>query len=104
MYKYSNLQDIFFDCAVTYRFFNNDCPIGDLLGISVGIKNNGSSFNLASKDIFNYNYYAAYCCLDATLLKITSGYVFSGKENVCNIQVENLDGGFFFTISGLYRF
>jgi hypothetical protein len=100
-----DLRDLIFDLSLHYRFFAKDHALGDFAGISVGLKNDNLSFDLAEKnDVYDLHYYALYGEIDFTLLKVTAGHSFKNREMYREQDKFELEDGFFFAIQALYQF
>jgi hypothetical protein len=98
-------RDLLFECSAVYRFFSADHPLGDLAGISLGVKNNNYGFDLEDKDeSLEIHYYSLFSSLDLTLLKITGGYAFEGREMYREEYKNDLGDGYFLTVQGMYQF
>jgi len=115
MEQFRDSRDILFECAVGYRFFSDSDPMGDFAGVSLGIKNdNYGAFNLHDNNcILNFNgkhesleihYYALFASIDLSLLKITGGYAFGGRELYQEEDIRNTGDGWFVSVEGLYQF
>jgi len=87
--------------------------MGDLAGIALGIKNdNYGAFKLGEYDrnlveedeSIEIHYNALFGELDLTLLKITGGYAFNGRELYREEDTGNLGDGYFLSIQGMYQF
>jgi len=108
-----DIRDLIFDCSLAYRFFPVDHPMGDFAGISVGIKNdNYGAFNLGSYDKIDFeedesievHYNAVFGTIDLSLLKITGGYTFQGRELYREEDTRDIGNGYFLSIEGMYQF
>jgi hypothetical protein len=103
-----DVRDIIFESKVDYRFFSPKSTYGDFAGISVGIKNdNYGEFNLAhhkGKETFEMHYYSLFTTLDLSLLKITAGYAFGGRELYRGIIEQDVGKGAYFSIQGMIPF
>ncbi|MDR2052357.1 MAG: hypothetical protein LBP80_03005 [Treponema sp.] len=81
MEKYRSIADLLFDCALWYRFFDKNSKQGDCAGFGAGIKNTGLYFNFGEKDkSYELQYYSVYGTLDFSILQISGGYCFRGRE------------------------
>ncbi|MCF7914798.1 MAG: hypothetical protein K9L66_06520 [Spirochaetaceae bacterium] len=96
MDQFKDIHDLIFESALHYRFFSADHPMGDLAGVSIGLKNEVYEFQVAGEEEpQEIQYYALFGTIDLTLLKISGGYAFSeGSEK----------SGFFLSLQGMYRF
>ncbi|MDR1932147.1 MAG: hypothetical protein LBQ57_04890, partial [Spirochaetales bacterium] len=98
-------RDLLFDCALWYRFFDKDSEHGDFAGLGLGIKNSGLCFDFGEKDkSYELQYYSLYGTLDLSLLQISGGYCFRGREifdSSSSGSIEKsrtLGGGFFVSV------
>ena len=103
MDQFRDIRDIIFDCALHYRFFGKDHPMGDFAGISAGIKNDTYGFNLEDGTL-DVHYYAVYGMLDLSLLKISGGYALAGREMYEEEYKKDIGDGFFVSLQVLYQF
>jgi hypothetical protein len=101
--QFRDIRDIIFDGALHYRFFGKDHPMGDFAGISAGIKNETYGFDLENGTL-DVHYYAAYGMLDLSLLKISGGYAFAGREMYEEKYKKDIGEGFFVSLQMLYQF
>ena len=108
-----DIRDLVFECALAYRFFPVDHPMGDFAGISVGVKNdNYGAFNLGGYETVDLeedesieiHYCAVFGMIDLSLLKITGGYAFRGRELYQEEQTKDMGEGYFLSIQGMYQF
>ncbi|HDP80660.1 MAG TPA: hypothetical protein ENN21_07445 [Spirochaetes bacterium] len=115
MEQFRDSRDILFEFSLAYRFFPKTHSMGDFAGVSAGVKNdNYGAFNLHdNKRILNFNgkdeslevhYYALFGRIDLSLLKITGGYAFGGRELYQEEDTRDLGEGWFITVEGLYQF
>ncbi|MCK4311433.1 MAG: hypothetical protein KAW88_01720 [Candidatus Cloacimonetes bacterium] len=113
MDQFRDIRDLIFECSLAYRFFPVEHPMGDFAGISVGVKNdNYGAFNLGSYDTVDFeeeesievHYNAVFGMIDFTLLKITGGYAFSGRELYRGVDTRDIGEGYFLSIEGMYQF
>lgn len=96
MDQFRDIHDLIFENALHYRFFSADHPMGDLAGVSIGIKNDVYTFDLADEEEpLEIQYYALFGAIDLTLLKISAGYTFNdGNEK----------NGLYLSLQGMYQF
>jgi hypothetical protein len=81
IWKFHDVHDMLFDCTLWYRFFDKNFAYGDFAGIGVGVKNGGLDFTLTEKwKYYDTHYYSVYGILDASLLRISGGYIFYSRE------------------------
>ena len=113
MDQFRDIRDLIFECSLAYRFFPVDHPMGDFAGISVGVKNdNYGAFNLGSYDTIDFeeeesielHYNAVFGTIDLTLLKISGGYAFNGRELYRGVDTRDIGDGYFLSIEGMYQF
>lgn len=105
MDEFRDLRDLLFDASLEYRFFEADHPFGDFAGIAAGVRNNSSGFTSGeSEESYEIQYYALYTELDLSLLKISGGYAFGGRERLGDMLPAELGDGYFLTVQGLYQF
>jgi len=87
--------------------------MGDFAGIAVGIKNdNYGAFDLGEhnknypedEETFETHYNSVFGVLDLTLLKITGGYAFNGRELYREEDTKDTGEGYFLSIEGMYQF
>jgi len=109
-----DIRDLFFDTTFWYRFFSKESQMGDIAGIGAGFKNsglgtgilNGSySYNSWEKGkTYELNYYSIYGVLDLSVLKISSGYSFAGREIYDKDNIKKIGNGFFINATLLWQF
>lgn len=103
-----DMRDLIFDFALAYRFFKPDHEMGDYAGISAGFKNdNYGAFCLKGKDgdeSIEVHYYSVYGTVDLSLLKITGGYAFKGRELYLEKNKVDAGNGYYLSVQGLYQF
>ncbi len=116
MDEFRDERDILFECTLGYRFFPVDHEMGDFAGVAVGFKNdNYGAFELNERyadftcdddetESLEIHYYAVFATLDITLLKISGGYAFGGRELCRKEEKRDLGDGYFVSIQGLYQF
>ena len=96
-------RDLFFEGALVYRFFTPEHPMGDLAGVSVGIKSDAFEFARETKDeSLELHYYALFGTLDLTLLKLSGGYAFDSRLRYRERVSESAGDGWFISVSALY--
>lgn len=103
-----DMRDLIFDVALAYRFFKPGHEMGDFAGVSAGFKNdNYGAFCLKGKDgeeSIEVHYYSVYGTLDLSLLKITCGYAFNGRELYREEYKVDAGSGYYVSVQGLYQF
>jgi len=103
-----DIRDLIFECALAYRFFSADHEMGDFAGVSIGVKNdNYGAFSIGDKDgeeALEAHYYAVFGALDLSLLKITGGYAFGGRELYREDETRDTGKGYFISVQALYQF
>lgn len=108
MDQFRDERDIIFELALAYRFFSAEHEMGDFAGVSLGIKNdNYGAFMLGGEngdESVELHYYAAFASLDLSLLKITGGYAFEGRELYREEEKKDSGEGWFVSVQGLYQF
>lgn len=105
MDQFRDIQDLVFEFALLYRFFEKDHPTGDFAGIEAGVKNEAYGFAVSGKeDPVEVNYYSVFGALDLTLLKLSGGYVFQSRERYSDDDTESLGDGYFLSLEALYQF
>jgi hypothetical protein len=105
MSEYRSIEDLNFECALWYRFFDANHRLGDFAGFALGVKNDNRMFNLKKRgDRYGIGYYSAFAKLDLSFLQITGGYAFNGREHINSNKSENAGNGFFVSAQLAYRF
>lgn len=103
-----DIRDLIFECTLAYRFFSADHEMGDFAGVSLGFKNdNYGAFSIGDKDgeeSLEAHYYAVFGALDLSILKITGGYAFGGRELYRDEIKNDLGNGYFISAQALYQF
>ncbi len=111
--QFRDIRDLIFECSLAYRFFPVDHPMGDFAGISVGVKNdNYGAFNLGEYEVvyleedesIEVHYNAIFGTIDLSLLKITGGFAFQGRELYREEDTRDIGEGYFLSIEGMYQF
>ena len=101
-------RDVIFNFNLAYRFFSDKSRYGDFAGISLGIKNdNYGEFILGGKkgeETLEVHYYAAFVSLDLSLVKITGGYAFDGRELYRGNLERDVGNGAFISVQGIIPF
>ena len=103
--QFRDMQDLYFDLTLWYRFFSKEHKMGDFAGTGLGVKNKGVNFIFGEKDkAYGTNYYAAYGILDLSFLNINSGYVFKSRE-IFNDKIKNDAGkGYYISAQLAWKF
>lgn len=116
MDEFRDLRDVLYEFTLGYRFFSPDHEMGDFAGIAIGFMNaNYGAFDLNSRygsltddddtdESLEMHYYSVFATLDITLLKITGGYAFGGRELCRDDITRDLGNGYFVSLQGLYQF
>ena len=111
--QFRDERDLVFECSLAYRFFSADHPNGDFAGISVGIKNdNYGAFDLGENDTaypeeeesLETHYNAIFGTIDLTILKISAGKAFKGRELYRGEDTNDIGDGYFISVEALYQF
>ena len=82
-------------------------PFNELVSVSAGIASNVKKLRINTEDSLKYQYYCAYGELSITALTVRGGYAFGGKQVLRTKDgkfSKDYDGGFYGTISGMYKF
>jgi hypothetical protein len=105
IWKFHDVHDMLFDSVLWYRFFDKDFAYGDFAGIGVGIKNGGLDFTLCEKwKYYDTHYYSVFGILDASLLKISGGYIFYSREFYEADNSKPAGRGWFISAQVLWQF
>ena len=97
MDQFRDERDLIFSLAFCYRF-------NDYAGISLGGKNdNLGAFELSRnyRDNLEIHYYAVFMELDFSLLKISAGHAFKGRELYQEEITKDLGHGYFYSIMAM---
>ena len=98
--------DLQWDCALCCYPFKKE-PFNELVSISAGAASNVKKLRINTEDSLKYQYYCAYGEFSITALTIRGGYAFGGKQILRTKDgkfSKDYDGGFYGTISGMYKF
>ena len=82
-------------------------PFNELVSVSAGVASNVKKLRINTEDSLKYQYYCAYGELSITALTIRGGYAFGGKQVLRTKEgkfSKKYAGGFYSTISGMYKF
>jgi hypothetical protein len=111
MEEYRSITDLFFDCTLWYRFFDKNSKRGDFAGLGAGIKNTGLCFDFGEEDkSYELQYYSVYGTLDLSMLRISGGYSFRGREILDSSggdsigKSQSLGNGYFVSVQLVYAF
>ncbi len=100
-----DLRDIIFEGTLNYRFFDKTYKMGDIAGISAGIKNDVYGFTSGKlNESYDMVYYALFGKLDLSLLQITGGYTFGGKERFGSADSRVVGDGMYISIEAMFPF
>ncbi len=106
-------RDLLFESKLHYRFFSASDDLGDIAGVALGFKNgNHGAFNLAKRDnkeneTLEIQYRSIFAELDLTLLKLSAGHAFQGRELYQDgeqLSKQNVGDGYFWSVQALYQF
>ena len=109
---FQSINDVTGEGVIWYRFFPPEnsgeasSPLGDFLGIGLGIKNDSLGFDLAGpgKNTFESQHTSVFAKIDAAALEISTGYIFDSRELDNDTVVRNTGRGFFISVQAMYRF
>ena len=102
---FRNIEDLFFECTLWYRFFGSDHKLGDFAGLGIGVMNNGMAFTVSERDkTYELSYYAAFAKLDLSFLQLSGGYILSGREIYDLDTRKDAGKGFFVSVQAAYQF
>jgi hypothetical protein len=105
IYKINDIHDLLFDCILWNSFIDKDFAYVDFAGVGMGIKNGGLDFTLSEKGKFyNTHYYSIFGIIDASLLKISGGYIFYSREFYETNNFKSTGKGWFISTQLLYQF
>lgn len=105
--QFRDSRDLIFETSLAYRFYSADSEMGDFAGVSVGFKNdNYGEFNVGGKkdEFYELHYYSVFAALDISVLKITAGYAFGGRELYKQKHKKNVGDGYFLSAQAMYQF
>ena len=98
-------RDLIFETALNYRFFSEEDKMGDFAGVSAGVKSdNKTSYPEDDEELYEMQYYAVFAAIDITLLKLTGGYQFNGRELYEEEKFEEMEDGYFISLQIIYPF
>ena len=98
--------DLQWDCALCWYPFKNE-PFNELVSVSAGVASNVKKLRINAENSLKYQYYCTYGEVSITALTIRGGYAFGGKQILRTKDdkfSKDYDGGFYVTISGMYKF
>ena len=107
MDQFRDSRDLVFESSLAYRFFSAESEMGDFAGISVGFKNdNYGEFNIGGQkdEFFELHYYSFFGAIDISLLKLTAGYAFGGRELYKQEYKKDIGEGYFLSVQAMYQF
>lgn len=82
-----------YDISLWYRFFRNNNPAAEMLGIGLGMRNDTNKTMFADGRSYGINYNALYgTILVFNLVEISGGWLFNGKEGYGENSYEKLIG------------
>ena len=95
-----------FECAMWYRFFDDSHKFGDFAGVALGIKNNVLGFTKVHENerFYFVNSYALFGKLDLSFLQLSGGYNFYGYELYDFETKHDAGKGFFVSVQLAYQF
>ena len=105
MDQFRDSRDLIYEVALTYRLHSKEPAGDDYGGVSLGVKNdNYGAFNLGrSRDeSLEIHYNALFAEIDLTLLKVTGGYAFNGRELYGEETKHDLGDGYFMSVQITY--
>ena len=82
-------------------------PFNNLISISAGVASNVKKLRINTENSLKYQYYCAYGEISITALTVRAGYAFDGKKifrGKDTKDMQNYKGGYYATISGMYKF
>jgi hypothetical protein len=104
-YGFNDVNDLTFNSILWYRLFSKYSKLGDFAGVGLGIKNDGIDFALGEKGKkYDINNYSIFGILDASFIKISSGYIFYNRVLYDKSHTSNDNRGFFVKVELLYKF
>ncbi len=98
--------DLQWDCALICYPVKKE-PFNELVRVSAGVASNVKKLRINTENSLKYQYYCVYGELSITALTIRGGYSFGGKQILRTKGdrfSKDYDGGFYATISGMYKF
>ncbi len=100
--QFRDSRDVIYELNLGYRFFHEKSEHGDFAGISIGIKNDSiGEFTLADTkgdETFEVHYNSLFATLDLSLIKITAGYAFNGRQLYQGAVKETIGDGKYFSV------
>lgn len=80
-----------FDASLWYRYFKNENPLAERMGIGIGIKKDSNNVMLSDGGKYGINYNAIYGTVRLLrLFEISGGWTFNGKDGYEKINWETL--------------
>lgn len=105
IWKFHDIHDMLFESVFWYRFFDKDFAYGDFVGAGIGIKNGGLNFTLSERgNHFSTHYYSLFGIIDASLLRISGGYIFYSREFYETNSRRETGKGWFINVQVLWQF
>lgn len=101
-------RDLIYELKLDYRFFPQDSSYGDFAGLAVGFKNDHyGAFSLGGakgEESLELHDYSVFATLDLSLLKITAGNAFGGREVYRETTTRDVGEGVFLSVQGMIPF
>lgn len=98
--------DLQYDLALCWYPLSKQ-PLDELVSVSAGFASNVKKFRVDMENSLKYQYYCAYGEISMTALTLRAGYAFGGKK-ILRINdskiTDDYNGGFYATISTMYKF
>lgn len=95
-------RDIIFEGALVYRLLDPTHPMGDIAGVSLGIRSDSLTFDRSGEDqSLELHSYALFSALDLTLLTVSGGYLFDSRLRYGDGATAAAGDGWFFSVSAL---
>lgn len=107
MDQFRDDRDVLAEAAIRYRFFNQDQTEDDFAGVALGIKNdNYGAFGLhrSYEESLEIHYKTIFAELDLSLIKITGGHAFHGRELYGEEIKHELGSGNYLSVQMMYQF
>lgn len=101
--KLRDERDLIFECALVYRLFSPDHPLGELASAALGVRSDAYEFNLEREDeSLELHTYAVFGTFDLTLLTLSAGYAFDSRLQYRERVSESAGDGWFVSLSVMY--
>ena len=108
MDRMRDMRDLIFTGAVEYHPFTPQAEQGDFAALLLGFKNDSyGPFVLGGKEkteSIETSYYALFVAVDLTVVKMSAGYAFGGRELYDETEKRDIGEGIFFSLNALYPF